>query len=87
MVGWHQQLNNYEFEQALGADDGQGSLPRCSPYSHKESDMTEQLNWTDVAYVAEWGSLIKFGMQKFSFLQPNILSSSKYLFSSLKKPC
>ena len=26
MVGWHHQLNGPEFEQALGDDDGQGSL-------------------------------------------------------------
>ena len=26
MVGWHHQLNGYEFEQVLGAGDGQGSL-------------------------------------------------------------
>ena len=26
MVGWHHQLDEHEFEQALGAGDGQGSL-------------------------------------------------------------
>ena len=26
MIGWHHQLNGYEFEQALGIGDGQGSL-------------------------------------------------------------
>ena len=26
MVGWHHQLNGHEFEQALGDDEGQGSL-------------------------------------------------------------
>ena len=26
MVGWHHQLNGHGFEQALGVDDGQGSL-------------------------------------------------------------
>ena len=26
MVGWHHQLNGHEFEQTLGAGDGQGSL-------------------------------------------------------------
>ena len=36
-----------EFEQASGAGDGQGSLACCSPWDHKESDMTEQLNWTE----------------------------------------
>ena len=44
MVGWHQRLNEHEFEQALGVGDGQGSLVGCSPWGHKESDMTEQLN-------------------------------------------
>ena len=28
--------------------DGQGGLACCSPWGHKESDMTEWLNWTDV---------------------------------------
>ena len=44
MVGWHHRLNGLEFEQALGVGDGQGSLACCSPWGHKESDMTEQLN-------------------------------------------
>jgi len=26
MVGYHHQLNGYEFEQAVGVGDGQGSL-------------------------------------------------------------
>ena len=34
----------HEFEQALGDGDGQGSLACCSPWSHKKSDMTEQMN-------------------------------------------
>ena len=28
-----------------GTGDGQGSLACCSPWGHKESDTTEQLNW------------------------------------------
>ena len=44
MVGWHHQLNGHEFEQALGVGEGQGSLVCCSPWGHKASDMTEQLN-------------------------------------------
>ena len=47
MVGWHHGLSGHEFEQALGIGDGQGSLVCCSPWGHKESDMTEQLDWTD----------------------------------------
>ena len=44
MVGWLHQLNGYEFEQAPGVGDGQGSLACYSPWSHKELDMTEQAN-------------------------------------------
>ena len=44
MVGWHHWLNGYESEQTLGDGEGQGSLAYCSPWGHKESDMTEQLN-------------------------------------------
>ena len=40
MVGWHHQLNGYEFEQALGDGEGQRSLVCCSPWGHKELDMT-----------------------------------------------
>ena len=48
MVGWHHRLNGHEFEQALGAGDGQGSLACCSPWGHKESDTTGWLNWTEL---------------------------------------
>ena len=41
MVGWDNQLDGHEFEQALGDGDGQGSLVCCSPLGHKESDTTE----------------------------------------------
>ena len=44
MVGWHHRLNGHEFEQALGDSEGQGSLVCCSPWGHKESDMTKLLN-------------------------------------------
>ena len=32
VVGWHHRLNEHEFEQALGAGDGHGSLACCSPW-------------------------------------------------------
>ena len=47
MVGWHHQLNGYEFEQDLGAGDEQGNLACRSPLGLKESDVTEQLNTTN----------------------------------------
>ena len=44
MVRWHHQLNGIEFEQALGDDEGQGSLACCRPRGHKKLDTTERLN-------------------------------------------
>ena len=44
MVGWHHRLNRYEFEEAPGVGDGQGSLACCSSWCFKELDMTERLN-------------------------------------------
>ena len=44
MVGWHHWLNGYEFEQAPGDDEGQGSLACCSPWGCKESNTTEWPN-------------------------------------------
>ena len=48
MVGWHHWLNGPEFEQALGIGDGQRGLECCGSWGHEESDMTEQLNWTEL---------------------------------------
>ena len=47
MVGWHHRLNRYRFGWTPGVCDGQESLACCYSWGHKESDMTEQLNWTE----------------------------------------
>ena len=44
MVGWYHCLNGHEFEQIPGDSEEQGSLVCCSPWGHKESDITELLN-------------------------------------------
>ena len=48
MVGFHHGLNGHESEQVLGDSEGQGSLASCSPWDHKELDMNERLNWTEL---------------------------------------
>ena len=45
IVGWHHQLDGHEFKQAPGVGDRQGSLACCSPWSCKELDVTDCLNW------------------------------------------
>ena len=48
MAGWHHQLYAHEFGWTLGVGDGQGGLACCSSWGHKESYITEQLNWTEL---------------------------------------
>ena len=48
MIRWHHWLDGHAFEQAPGVGDAQGGLVCCSPWGLKESDTTEQLNWTEL---------------------------------------
>ena len=48
MAGWHHWLDGRESEWTPGVGDGQGGLACCDSWGHKESDMTERLNWTDL---------------------------------------
>ena len=48
MAGWHHWLDGRESEWTLGVGDGQGGLACCNSWGHKELDMTERLNWTEV---------------------------------------
>ena len=61
MAGWHHRLNGHEFEQALGVGEGQRRLACCSPRVRKESDVTEQLNWTEKvlirAFKDDWSQI------------------------------
>ena len=47
MAGWHHWLDGGEFGWTLGAGDGLRGLVCCDSWGHKESDMTELLNWTE----------------------------------------
>ena len=47
IAGWHHQLKGNKFGWTLGVGDGQRALACCGSWGCKESDMTEQLNWTE----------------------------------------
>ena len=42
-VGWHPWLNGHEFEQSPGEGEGKGSLACCSPWTCKETRLSD---WT-----------------------------------------
>ena len=48
VVGCHHRLNRHELEKTPGVGDRQGGLACCSPWCCKESDMTEELSWTEL---------------------------------------
>ena len=50
-----------QFEQTPGDSEGQGNLMCCSPWGSKDSDMTEQLNWTRDYGFQEWMLLAGYG--------------------------
>ena len=60
MAGWHHWLDGRESEWTLGVGVGQPGLACCDSWGRKESDTTEQLNWTELNCV---------------FVNPNLLIS------------
>ena len=48
MAGWYHWLVGLESEWILGDGNGQGGLVCCDSWGRKESDTTEQLNWTEL---------------------------------------
>ena len=47
MVRSHHRLDGHGFGRTPGVGDGQGGLVCCGSWGCKESDTTEQLNWTE----------------------------------------
>ena len=48
MAGRHHRLDGRESEWTPGVGDGQWGLACCNSWGRKESDTTEQLNWTEL---------------------------------------
>ena len=51
-VGQHHWLDGRESQWTPGVGDGQGGLACCDLWGCKESDTTEQPNWTELYYLA-----------------------------------
>ena len=59
MAGWHHWLDGRESEWTPGVGDGQGGLVCCDSWGRKESDATEQLNWTELRLPFKHVTIIK----------------------------
>ena len=51
MAGWHHWLNGHGSEWTPGVGDEQGGLACCNSWGHKELDMIERLNWTELRLI------------------------------------
>ena len=54
MVRWHHRFDGHGFGWTPRVGDGQGGLVCCGSGGCKESDMTEQLNWTELKHTNKW---------------------------------
>ena len=92
MVGWHHRLDGYEFKQAPGVGDGQGSLACCSPWGRKESDTTERLNINECItlgitavfmrkYFLHSKQLISSQLSEYNLWQQPVSNYSVHLFN------
>ena len=87
MAGWHHRLDGREFEWTPGDDDGQGGLACCDSWGHKESDTTEQLNWTEQWWIVRndyivpsSGNSLGHGTIIFVYLTPGIMGKIRTLW-------
>ena len=81
MVGWHHGLSGHEFEQTPGDSGGQRNLECCSPWGHKESDMTQRLNNETTTNV--YFNIHSQGGQYYSLVSNN-LEGSCLIFISIR---
>ena len=51
MVVWHHQFDEYEFEQAPAFGDGQGKLACCSPWCHRERQLSDGTELNFLLYI------------------------------------
>ena len=61
MAGWHYRLDGHDSGWTPGVGDGQEGLACCDSRGCKETDTTEQLNWTETPKRLIYFYFIKFG--------------------------
>ena len=81
MIGWHHRLNGHEFEQALGAGDGQGSLACCSPWGSQRAgrDWPTELILTGVRWYCNFD--LYFSNNDRCWASFHVFISHLYVFS------
>ena len=83
LAGWHHWLDGREIEWTPEVGDGQGGLACCNSWGRKESDMTEQLNWTELmtpGYLPYF--FIFLALRKLKYIRKCLSSKCKCVYKS-----
>ena len=64
----------------LGVGDGQGGLACCGSWGHKESNMTEQLNWTELNKTSIFLCFCVFILEEFGEVQKKKKTKRSFYF-------
>ena len=75
-------LYGHDFEQAPGIGDGQRSLACWGPWSLKDLDTTEWLNWTESPNCSPW---MFYVILLWDFYFPPVIFLLAFIFGSLYK--
>ena len=85
MAGWHHRLDGHEFEWTPGVGDGQGGLVCCDSWGCKESDTTEQLNWTElIVYTCNFCNTVAQKVKNLLAMQETHVQSMSPLYLHCK---
>ena len=83
MVRWHHQLNVHGFVWTPGVGDRQGGLACCGLWGHKESDMTERLNWTELNWTSHESNILRMLWICMLFSQMHLFYTLKFILHHL----
>ena len=85
MAGWHHWIDGHESEWTPGVGDGQGGLACCDSRGHKELDMTERLDWTELNWLLMRFNILHMLSQLYTLLW-NSLLFVHCLFCPFRRP-
>ena len=78
MVRWHHQLNGHRFGWSPRVGDRQRGLVCCGSWCHKESDMTDRLNWLPLSLSVETSPSV------FPFVSASLNLSASIIYYGLE---
>ena len=88
MVGWHHRFNAHERGPTLEDGEGHGGLACCSPWGHKELDMTQELNNNNLFSAGLMGITAQIKMEKLQIRNARVIEfNTKFMIQPFRQTC